>query len=234
MTEKERLKVGVVLINDLGLYSSTFLPMKIIQGTREDVSFLIANSQYFNNNGTTSIAPPPPFENNWRPPEYGKPLYYIKEKRVPEKLAKAYMETYSLDGKFAEITDLGYLCVPDIEKVCKYLTSTNPIMQRQALQIMHRDKTVIDLIYAALEVSRDLTDTPLRENLVKKIFWTITNGFKKVPLTYRFNLPPELTDRSLRLKKSNRDEPHYAEIMDKAITEVCDEAKSARNAEQYK
>ena len=227
MAETQKSNVGVVLINDLGLYNTRFfIPLQRLQGKREDVSFLIANVQYINNTNSKLTPPTEPFDNNWRPPEYGKPLFLIKENKVPAKLAKLYLNTYSLDGKFGKIANLGYLCVPDIEKVCKYLTSPNPIIQRQAVQILERDKTVIDLIYTALEIQDDIQDQKLREKTTESIFLALVDGLKGAPLSHKFNLPKVLTSRTERLKISQGSEQKYAEITQEAAKNVFLEGRS--------
>lgn len=236
MAEKRQTNVGVVLINDLGLYTTKyFIPLQNIQGTHLDVSFLIANIHYFCNNNRSLTPPNMPFDNNWRPPEYGKPLYYIKEKRVPEKLARAYLDAYSLDGKFGKIAKLGYLCVPDIEKVCQYLTSKNTLVQRQALQILHRDKTVIDLLYSALEASEDLKNEQLRGDVIKSVCKTITEALNYAPLSHEFKLPAVVLDRGLRQKLANGDEQRYADLMQNAVMGVYHEGRDySKNAGRSK
>ncbi len=227
MAETKKSNVGVVLVNDLGLYNTRFfIPLQRLQGKREDMSFLIINLQYVNNTNSKLTPPKEPFDNNWRPPEYGKPLFLIKENRVPAKLAKLYLDTYSLDGKFGKIADLGYICVPDIEKVCKYISSPNPIIQRQAAQILERDKTVIDLLYTALELQDDIQDQKLREKTTQSIFLALVDGLKGAPLSHKFDLPKVLTSRTERLKLAQGSEQKYAEITQTAAKNVFLEGRS--------
>lgn len=199
-------------------------------GTREDRSFLITNVQYFHNTNSRLNPPKQPFDNNWRPPEYGKPLMLIAEKQVPENLAKMYLDTYSLDGKFGKLVEPGYLCVPDIEKICRYLTSSNPVFQKRAMLIMQRDKTVIDLACAALEVQKDIKDKALREKTTSAIFFALIDGLRSAPLEYKFNLPKVLTDRSERVRQAGGKEQKYAEIMQNASKQVYDEGRAQANS----
>lgn len=227
MAENQSKNVGVVLINNLGLYSSKyFIPLRKLLGRTEDVSFLIINVHYFNSCCRDMAPPKQPFDNNWRPPEYGKPLFLIKEKKVPEKLAKLYQEVYSLDGKFGKIADKCYICAPDIDKICQYLTSANPIIQKHAEQILQRDKVVIDLTYAALEVEEDIKDPKLREETIKKIMHTASDAMRGVPLDYKFNLSPIITDRNERLKYAQNSEQKYAEIMQTEVQKVFEIGKN--------
>lgn len=227
MATQNKMNVGVVLINDLGLYGTEyFIPLQNIQGTRKDISFLITNVQYFNNTNSNLAPPSEPFDNNWRPPEYGKPLYLIRQNKVPAKLAKAYLDTYSMEGKFGKIADKGYMCAPDIDRICKFLTSSNPIIQRQALQILQRDKVVIDLTYSALEVSEDIKDPALRDKTVELIFRTIIDGLKCAPLSHQFDLPKIIVDRETRKKAAAGSEQAYADMMQAAVKSVFDEGKT--------
>jgi len=227
MAENRKSNVGVVLINNLGVYNKNyFVPLQNIWGKADDHSFLIANLQYFYNTNSTLEPPHRTFENSWRPPEYGKPLFLIKENQVAVQLARQYVATYSLDGKFGKIADKCYICAPDIEKICKYISSRNPIMQRRASQIMARDKVVIDLLYTALEVSEDISDKTLREKTIRPIFDTIIDGLKVAPLSYKFDLPSVLLDRDERIRLANKSEQRYAEITQNATKSVFREVRA--------
>lgn len=226
MAEKQKSNVGVVLVNNLGSYNKRyFYPLQRIMGHAEDLSFLIANLRYFSNTNDTLEPPKQLFDNDWRPPEYGKPLFLIKEGEIPENLAKMYLDIYSLDGKFGKLVDLGYLCVPDIDKICQYLTSGSPFMQKRAIMMMQRDKTVIDLAYTALEVQSDIKDKTLREKTTRSIFYALIDGLRDAPISYKFELPKVLTDRQERLKLAGGDEQKYALITQESAKEVFKEGR---------
>lgn len=224
MAEEQKSNVGVVLVNDLGLYSSKyFMPLQQLWNKKVDWSYLIINVSYFNENNNNFTPPRKPFDNNWRPPEYGKPLLLIANGQVPPALAEMYKKTYSLDGKFGKIADLGYLCVPDIDKICQYLSSRNPILQNRAMQIMERDKMFIDLTYTALQIQGDIKDKDLREATTKSIFKALMRGLRYIPLDEQLKLPEILVNRTEQLKLAKSSEQKYAEAVQSASKNIYDD-----------
>lgn len=199
MAENQKSNVGVILVNSLGLYKSDlFAPLHKLQLSQNQNSFLIGNKHYFYNGNDRIGEPLQPFPENYRPPEYGKPLFLIEEGQVPGKTAQKYMSVYSMSGKFGTIAKLGYLCVPDIELVCQYLTSKNPLLQRRAQLMLDRDKVVIDLLYMALETSRDLQPEYSKE-VVQRVFAAI-DYLKYIPLEKEISLSQTGLNRASRKK----------------------------------
>ena len=212
MADLPKSSVGVVLINGLGLYKSNmFGPLDKLLFCPQKTSFLIANKRYFYG-GNDKITPPTtPFPNNYRPPEYGKPLLLIAEGKVPKNIAKAYVDTYSLDGPFGRIANLGYLCVPNIDLICQHITSTNPLLQKRALKVIARDKVVIDLINLCLDAEEDLTDPKMKEKVIDRVFFAL-DYLKYIPLEKEIKLDTKGLNREYRKEASKGDEGKYAEI----------------------
>jgi len=231
MATQQKSNVGVVLVNNFGFYSAEyFRPLQLVWGRREDLSFLITNVQYFRNTRTNVTPPAQPFDRDWRPPEFGKPLMLIADKAVPDDLAKMYLETYSLDGKFGKLVGPGYLCAPDIDKICHYMTSPNKNVQRLAMQMMQRDKTVIDLACTALEIQNDIQDKKTREDTTQAIFYTLTNGLRDAPLDHKFTLPAVLTDRKTRQNYARANGQSIAEVTKNALLQVQNESNNLPKA----
>ncbi len=225
MANNQKSNVGVVLVNNFGFYTAKyFRPLQHVWGWTDDLSFLITNVQYFRNTCTNLTPPQQPFDKDWRPPEFGKPLMLIKENKVPEDLAKMYMDTYSLDGKFGKLVEPCYLCVPDIDKICQYMTSPNKFLQERAKLMMQRDKTVIDLAYTALEIQKDIKDDKERKETTQAIFYTILNGLRDAPLDHKFTLPKVLTDRQTRLNDAVNSKQSIAQITQNALAQVRTES----------
>lgn len=235
MTEDARNKksnVGVVLVNDLGFYMKYFHPLNELLDKKGDCSFLIVNANYFHPTNTQVSPPKWPYDNPWRPPEYGKPLVLIADGKVPKDLAEMYKMTYSLDGKFGKIADLGYLCVPDIEKICQYLSSNSSILQKQAMKIMQRDKSIIDMVYTALEIQDDIKNEKLRKQTMDSYFHAIWYGVCPLPLEYGINLPSVLINRNERLRLAEGSEEKYAELVQTASKTVLDEGRQIMNKQR--
>ncbi len=212
MAETQEPTVGVVLVNDLGLYrSQLFGPLTKLLLCPQRSSFLIGNRNYFYG-GTTTVAPPKnPFPNNWRPPEYGKPFFLMSEGKVPAETMKVYNETYSQNGAFKRLADLGYLVVPDINMLCRHITSQNPLLQKRARLIMARDKVIIDMINMCLETEDDLTDKALCEDVVRRAFIALDH-LRYIPIEHEINLDKAGLNRDYRQACSKGEESVYASI----------------------
>ena len=126
-------------------------------------------------------------------------------------IAKAYMDTYSLDGPFGRIANLGYLCVPNIDLICQHITSTNPLLQKRALKVIARDKVVIDLINLCLDAEEDLTDPKMKEKVIDRVFFAL-DYLKYIPLEKEIKLDTKGLNREYRKEASKGDEGKYAEI----------------------
>lgn len=232
MAEKQKSNVGVVLVNSLGLYKSDmFAPLNKLQLSNKVNSFLVANSHYFYG-GNDQVTPPEyPFPENYRPPEFGKPLFLISEGAVPKETAKMYLDTYSLEGPFGRIAKLGYLCTPDIELVCQYITSPNPLLQKRACMMMARDQVVIDLVNLALDVSEDVHDIKLQRSVIQRTFLAI-DTLKYIPLERGIEVAKDLYDRDLRLSASGGSEQKYAQIARSIPEAIISEARQCQAAPQ--
>lgn len=167
------------------------------------------------------------FPANYRPPEFGKPLFLINEGQVPAKTAAQYLDTYSLDGHFGRIAKLGYLCTPDIDTMCQYITSPNPMLQKRAQMMLARDKAVIELTNLALDIDEDLQDQTMKRRATFSIFKAI-ELMRDIPVEQKIDISSKLYDREYRKQQAAGSEQKYFELAKSLADKVLEQSERCR------
>lgn len=224
--------IRMTFLASLGLYKNKpFTDIENIWASDATASFLTVNSCYFFA-GCSNIAPPSIFDSYKFPGEYlpvdhGRILYLIEEGQIPNEIAKEYLATYSLDGMYGRLADLGYLCVLNVHKLEKNLLTKNPNILKQTKLILRRDRLIIQLLNIALDAQQDLANSAYAGKIVSKSF-SLINEVRDMPLDLEIPLNPKLLDRKQKLIDCEGNEAKYADFV------LTEQTKTAQFVEAHK
>ena len=180
LEDKQFTKVNIYYVISSGLYSEPpFMAINEIAQSMWPLSFLTVNTAHFmpkNNDPGIISKPTQRLEKAFIPMDFGSILRFIENGKVPLKTAQAYIDTYSLDGKFGNLFEMGYLLAPNLDMLKEKLTSRNPQEQKYNQVALHFDGIIINITSDLIKAQNYIKDP----NMCKILNESTANLFKNL------------------------------------------------------